>query len=423
MWRLTLFLLVLLVGCEGADPVLVVQLVSDYAPGLEVASARTVVSSDVAGADALREAIEDLTTRAALVDATRIAEVAIPAGHRYVVEVTLFDAGGARVASRRVALRFDGNAAVTVVMTRSCRDVTCPSAGDATATGCLGGRCVSPECTPEHPEACPAPECVGGGDCPAGAAACVEPVCLSGTCGLRADDARCAEGARCHPEDGCEAAAEPDAGPPDAGPPDAGPQDAGLPDAGPGVACASVCPGTCEGEVCVLVDLDMPVCPDGVACRVRCTLSGCIEGVFCGDGPCEVECGFEGCRGGVDCGPASACDVTCANLSSCPIVRCGSGACDLHCLGDRTCTTVDCGDATQCVVDCAGADSCATVQCGGDCSVTCADAADCGIVDCTTACACDVSCPSCASPPSCPSGCDTSTGCTSTAAGCDACAG
>lgn len=400
-------LLLLIAGCEP-EPLLLVSLRSDYAPGLEVTHARVDVARSDDFAAPLASAREDVSLRDSLVTPTRLAELTVPSDVLF-VRVTL-ERGEASIASRVVAVQTRDARAITVVMTRSCEGVRCPGAGDPAATSCVGGVCVSPECTPETPEACPPPECVADSECSAGSVPCAAPVCLAGSCGLRGDDARC-EG-RCDPRVGC-------VGAPDAGL-DAG-LDAGTPDAG-SADCAAVCPGECVAGVCEIINERTARCPDGVPCRVRCSVNECRGGVFCGDAPCTVECvGLGGCRGVVECGASSDCDVQCDSFRGCPDIRCGTGRCTVACREDDDCNRVTCPPDGTCEIACEGVGSCAGIICEGDCAITCGDTA-CQAVDCRAACACDVGCTgSACATVMCRPGCESGSGCTSTGAGCDAC--
>ncbi len=107
----------------------------------------------------------------------------------------------------------------------------CPEAGDSLAIACLDGVCVSPECTPENPTACPDPSCQNDDDCEGGTASCSVGVCTAGTCFADADDALCSSVEYCDPGRGClSGGTGSDAGEPDASA-DAAPVDSGV-DAG-----------------------------------------------------------------------------------------------------------------------------------------------------------------------------------------------
>lgn len=441
-------LLLCLAGCES-EAVLVVSLRTDLVGGLEVDRAATVVDDGTMASTPLSAADD-------LIGGRRVAELSVAPGRRRVT-VELSGPDGF-VARRTLLVDVRGATAVTAVITRSCRGVTCPEASDAAATECLGGVCVPPECTPETPEFCPVAECEAPADCASGPM-CTAPVCLGGACGLRADASAC-EGGVCDPDEGCVDAPPPDAGlpmdagpgdaglsdagPVDAGPSDAGPSDAGPSDAGPSDAgrsvCAGVCPGTCEGELCVLNGAaGQQVCPSrGVDCEFRCTGFGSCDGpLTCGAGDCTVICnGPSSCSGDIRCGGAARCDVRCTNSStctgeilcganrcgvecsresSCTTVRCGPGRADVSCTAMATCGEVLCPSAARLDLVCTGFGACDDVSCGGaECAIDCSGTS-CATVACAPACDCDVTCTgfsSCGTV-TCPSGCASGRGCMS----------
>ncbi|RLB46954.1 MAG: hypothetical protein DRJ42_26480, partial [Deltaproteobacteria bacterium] len=97
---------------------------------------------------------------------------------------------------------------VTVLMTRDCRGVACPGAGDdPLEAACLGGRCVDERCTPETPEFCPAPECGTSAECTDMISDCADRVCEDGTCFVSTDAAICIPPNNyCDPTAGCSVA-------------------------------------------------------------------------------------------------------------------------------------------------------------------------------------------------------------------------
>ena len=235
------FVSLLLCGCTERS-LLVVELLSDLVPGEEVVRAELSVTP--AGAsDAVHRSATGLsgaTGTRAPIDGLRLAELTDLGVGAYRLQVDLIGPDGSVVVERAVAVQLSGGSrAVTVVMTRDCVGVTCDEATPAEST-CVAGRCASPECTPETPEACE-PECRPS-SCPTPAAECAAAVCVDGAC-LSAPDDSCGEAEYCDPDVGCVARrmTDADAGTPDAGPPDAGPPDAGPPDAGPppGPSCPS----------------------------------------------------------------------------------------------------------------------------------------------------------------------------------------
>lgn len=140
--------------------------------------------------------------------------------------------GEARVASRRVQVTLDGARIVTVVISRDCREVGCPTSG---ATECLGGRCVLPECTALGEPGCPEAECVTNAECVA-SVSCAAGLCVEGAClEVPLLDA-CGASMVCVPERGCVGLAPSDAG--------ATPLDTGPVDGGPSGPYAPVAPAT-----------------------------------------------------------------------------------------------------------------------------------------------------------------------------------
>lgn len=181
-----------------------VELVSDYAVGVEVASTRvTATPTDVTAEP--RAETRMLDPRAPLTTEQTVAELADVRAATYDVLVELLDASDATVASRHVTVRVRGGANdVHVSLTRSCESVSCPGAGDdPDATECVGGRCVAPTCTD--------PSCSGGGggcvtndECPAPVADCAIAVCREGLCLQASVAGACADGEVCVPDLGCE---------------------------------------------------------------------------------------------------------------------------------------------------------------------------------------------------------------------------
>lgn len=247
--------LVLAVGC-GEDPAtLVVSLKTDFVPEVELA--HVVVRAGGLERTFAARAGQPFTqgvTVAELGGLDAVAEVR--------VDVELRDRAGRVLAARPVLADLRARAvSITVVVTRSCRDVVCN-----TGSACLGGRCVSERCTEETPELCgaEAAECDADADCPP-MDECSTPSCQLGACLYAAVEGSCDDGSACVPDRGCvEMPVSGDAGLPlDAGAPDAGGPPA--PDAG----------GPCEGVVCGELE--------------RCVDGGCVPLEPCrGDGTCAV---------------------------------------------------------------------------------------------------------------------------------------
>jgi len=140
----------------------------------------------------------------------RVAEASDVTPTRVAVDLSLVRTrDGAVVSARQVVVDARESVAVTVLLSRSCANVECPGSGDRAATECQSGVCVSPECTPSNPAACP-PEvfCAAGSECEVSGPECARGTCLEGACLLERDDALCAADELCAPE-GCMPRIEP----------------------------------------------------------------------------------------------------------------------------------------------------------------------------------------------------------------------
>ena len=188
-WWLTSLLGV--VACASGPHELRVDLRTDLVPGAEFDT--ILVAFDGEPARELTPGEADYVIGARVLDT-----LAKPGEH--VVEVSL-TRNESTVLERAVHVRLDADYGITVVLTRDCRGVVCPGE-DASATQCLGGRCVVPECAPETPEACGAAECTTAADC-SSAATCGAVQCNAGTCLYASDSSSCRAGAYCDPDAGC----------------------------------------------------------------------------------------------------------------------------------------------------------------------------------------------------------------------------
>lgn len=111
--------------------------------------------------------------------------------------------GREAVTSRPVAVTVTGRTAVTLSLSRDCREVMCPvPGGDEAAVACIGGRCADPGCTAETPDRCPDPECRVNADCTSDVE-CAQPRCLEGVCLIAAANAGCPPMQYCDPDVGC----------------------------------------------------------------------------------------------------------------------------------------------------------------------------------------------------------------------------
>ena len=344
-------------ACPAAEPTLIVELRSDFVPGLEVVRARTFVSTEgrvVGMGDA------DLFD-ADLLGGTRIAEIDGLATGNYVIVLDLEAPDGRTIFTRRVHVSITGYLAVTIIASRGCQEVRCPGTGDPPeASECLGRQCVPPTCLRGEDEGCGGTECTDEGDCMPPPATCAEAQCVMGACLSHGIDGACSTGEVCSPTLGCvEAATRPDAGAPDGGRVDASAADASFVDAGP-MTCTGGCddgnPCThsdhCEGGGCTGSSYS---CSDPGDCRTAscdgsggCSLSGgCGPGSVCSGGGCvacggvdQICCAAGGCNSGLWCytgvctcgqrsGPCCPWDGSCAGG-----LTCGGGTCCLPLGGD-----------------------------------------------------------------------------------------
>lgn len=209
-------------GCAPESRELAVDLQTDFVPGVEF----DLVTVTLDDGDP-EETAAALTHRYDRPRRVLEAHDVMP-GHR-TVEVVLARSG-AEVARRRIEMSFDRSYLLTVVITRSCRDVTCEVGDD---TECVAGMCVPPDCTRLGQTGCPEVECREDDDCTAGAA-CGRGRCIEGACLELPRHEMCPAEEICVPEVGCIVRpTNDDAGPPlDAGPTaDGGPVDATTLDA------------------------------------------------------------------------------------------------------------------------------------------------------------------------------------------------
>ena len=222
-------LVALAAGCDESGS-LVVQVRSDLTPALEMSG----VGVDIEGRGTPgvwdvfvpAEATDDWAT------GVRLAQLDLPSGE-YRLRIGAEDLAGDLIVQRPVSVRVEGGVhVVTALLTRACTGVMCPAANPA-ETACLAGRCVTPECTEENPEACAPAECTSVAECPAPMHACARSECTaSGACVVLPSSSACDAGEVCSTLEGCRPVG-PIIIPPDAGPRDAGPE----PDAGPISAC------------------------------------------------------------------------------------------------------------------------------------------------------------------------------------------
>ncbi|MCA9604097.1 MAG: hypothetical protein KC619_00760 [Myxococcales bacterium] len=278
-----LILALALGGCSASGFEMIVDLRSDLRPGYDFVVVRTsILEAPDPSVEGLRRTLAAATTDD-YVTGERVAELPeLPAGS-YLIAVELLDGASTVVASRRARVDVHGPRSVSIVITSECFGVTCPGVGDPTgATECSAGRCVSPECTADNPDACGIGGCATDDDCPS-IVSCSVGRCTGGACFQAPDDTLCAMGTYCDITDGCTPIPVMDAGPPP--PPDAGVgTDAGSPvgtdagfDAGP-----SCDPAACDdGDPCT-----DDLCGVGGRCV---NPPRCGAGEYCEAGACWPE--------------------------------------------------------------------------------------------------------------------------------------
>lgn len=188
-----LVLLAMSAGCDS-PPMLVLDVRTDFVPGVEFHGAQMVVD----GMAPEYSAIEGVP--AEFLAGAHVGEFTDLELGPHEIRVRLIR-GTSIVAERLIVVDLSEPMVVTAVFTRSCAGASCPDGGDPAATECVGGRCVAPACTPETPSACPPAACATAAEC-AGVQPCSEAICAGGVC-LSGDAGGCATGEFCHPDRGC----------------------------------------------------------------------------------------------------------------------------------------------------------------------------------------------------------------------------
>lgn len=271
----------LLAGCSASGFQLIVDLRTDLRPGYDFVVVRTsVLEAPDPSVEGVRRTLAAATTDH-YVEGERVAELSdLPAGS-YLIAVELLDGASAVVAGRRARVDVSGPRSVSILITSECFGVRCPGAGDPVgATECSAGRCVSPECTADNPDACGIGGCASDDEC-AAVVSCSVGRCTGGACFQAPDDARCPSGSYCDITDGCAPIPAMDAGAPTT---DAG--GGGL-DAGPGIDAGHDAGPSCVPSACD----DLDPCTDDL-----CGPSGgclhpprCGAGEYCDAGACFPE--------------------------------------------------------------------------------------------------------------------------------------
>ncbi len=123
------------------------------------------------------------------------------------VRMTLLGIDETALATRTVSFDQDQTATIQVVITRSCEDVSCPSAtGDLQASECLAGECVDPSCVTGTESTCRRTRgCSELSDCPTPSAECARAACIDSVCYSEGSDTTCPERTYCDALRGCRA--------------------------------------------------------------------------------------------------------------------------------------------------------------------------------------------------------------------------
>jgi hypothetical protein len=202
-WRRSFVLLCvsLVFGGCGDQSDLVASLKTDFVPGTDFVAVRTEVRA--VGSTTMRARDAVVSTGDDFFGGVPVATFALQNGE-YDVRVVLLEAGGTELIARDIRASISGDLVLTALITRSCRDVTCPLPGeDASLTECSGRRCVAPRCVPGAP-GCGEPTCTSDVDCAADTPiACVVGACIDGECLARPRDDLCSPAERCDAYRGC----------------------------------------------------------------------------------------------------------------------------------------------------------------------------------------------------------------------------
>ncbi len=181
-----------------------VQLRTDFVAGVDFASVETLLADEPITSSTEARRVEATASAAAdYVVGERVAELGDVARGAHFLRVSLLAADRSLVIERTIAIQVTGDMALTVVLSRRCSGVVCPTPDNpASYTSCLGGRCVNPTCVDGMESVCGVPECATATDCPR-ATSCVAPVCADTVCLARPDDTLCASGEVCAADGTC----------------------------------------------------------------------------------------------------------------------------------------------------------------------------------------------------------------------------
>lgn len=176
-------------ACEPGTVSVSVELRTDFVPGIEFVAVETWAEDAPGAHDEVAVFRSDDYASAP----RRVAEIGglAPNAERRIT-VRLLDAVRGEVARRTVLVEHVRDRGVIVLVTRSCRDVSC-GAGES----CFAGRC--------QPEACDGDGCVAecSADADCAVATCATVTCVTGACFAEAIEAACPPGTYCDARDGC----------------------------------------------------------------------------------------------------------------------------------------------------------------------------------------------------------------------------
>lgn len=198
---------IVLAGCSASSvgSELVVDLKTDLIPEREFHTVRTSITSELDVDQAPINVDRSADPEQDYFAGVRIGEFQQLGIEEVTVQVSLLDEEGKVLAERPTRVALDRFNALTVVISRDCREVQCPLPnGDPSLIACLGGQCVDPRCHPEAIEYCDpqALECSTDSEC-ISEQTCVAPQCVSNVCFFEADDTLCETLQMCIPESGC----------------------------------------------------------------------------------------------------------------------------------------------------------------------------------------------------------------------------
>jgi hypothetical protein len=200
-----IILLFCLAGCSSTNNELLVELKTDFIPSVEFHSVRTTVTD--ADQQPLLSIDSDADPTKDYFAGSRVGEFEKLTSTDVSIIVSLLNDAGDVIAERPTRLVLNGRQALTVVITRDCQEVQCPSSEQTpNLEACVAGTCVDPKCHPGAPQYCglQATKCNADTDCTS-EFACVEPRCVEHACFAKANDTLCEELQMCVPEFGCKA--------------------------------------------------------------------------------------------------------------------------------------------------------------------------------------------------------------------------